>query len=329
MTEFYDGASDLIADTWGKDQFQLKRKPQLDTTRALAETGIGIHIAGHMHFNDTGRFKSKTGQYLFNIQAPSLAAYVPAYKIVSFEPGQAEVFNIETVIVENVPRFRELFAHYRKEWQYLSKIKNAKTNEAKNKDTRIWNPAILDSKNYREFTEWHLSELTRLRFLPREWPPALQQGLDKMNGLGFARLALAAQYPSLANALSTAGPMNTEQHSQLADINQRLSRYLREENLQDLALTRWNGRILGKDFYKIRNADQLALADIPASRLQHYQFIHRLFQSQRADGPPPAEAKVYQKFSNVFSVFDRFRHGLPSKNFSLNTRTGDIQANAD
>ena len=37
-----------------------------------------------MHFNDTGVRKYPDGSLLFNIQAPSMAAYVPAYKILNF-----------------------------------------------------------------------------------------------------------------------------------------------------------------------------------------------------------------------------------------------------
>ena len=41
---------------------------------------------------------------------------------------------------------------------------------------------MLDSKNYGEFADWHLVELTRKRFLPQQWPENLRKILDTVNG---------------------------------------------------------------------------------------------------------------------------------------------------
>jgi hypothetical protein len=56
-----------------------------------------------------------------------------------------------------VPRFSELFEHYQQEYAELSQ----------SKDKKIWNKENLDSQSYREFTNWHISELTWQRFLPQ------------------------------------------------------------------------------------------------------------------------------------------------------------------
>ncbi|MGR5541124.1 metallophosphoesterase, partial [Vibrio campbellii] len=54
MTDFYNGASEEIEDIFGEGNFQLGREPEDDTSKALAQTGLSIHVGGHMHFNDTG-----------------------------------------------------------------------------------------------------------------------------------------------------------------------------------------------------------------------------------------------------------------------------------
>ena len=120
MTDFYNGASEEIEDIFGEGNFQLKREPEDDTSKALAQTGLSIHVGGHMHFNDTGLKQYNIGgetYTLFNIQAPSLAGYIPAYKVLEIKPNsQVEV---ETVVIENVPRFNELFEHYAEEHDQL------------------------------------------------------------------------------------------------------------------------------------------------------------------------------------------------------------------
>ena len=96
-TDFYNGAGPTIERVWGEDEFQLVRLPTEETTNTIVNTGVGLHIAGHMHMNGAEVARdSATGKVLTNIQVPSLAAYVPAYKIVrTFE--DTEHVEIETV----------------------------------------------------------------------------------------------------------------------------------------------------------------------------------------------------------------------------------------
>ncbi|MCH5932456.1 metallophosphoesterase, partial [Salmonella enterica] len=80
MNEFFNGASDDIEALLGANKMQMVRRPAENTTRALADTGLKVHVGGHMHFNDTASRNYGGDKALFNIQAPSMAAYVPAYK---------------------------------------------------------------------------------------------------------------------------------------------------------------------------------------------------------------------------------------------------------
>ena len=152
MAEFFNGASDDIGRVLGAEAMQLARRPADATTGALARTGLRVHVGGHMHLNDIGIHRTPEGHTLFNIQAPSLAAYVPAYTLMTVE-GVNRV-EVETVRVTAVPRFDAFFDLYREE-------------RAASPDAR-WNPAILDAGDYRSFARQALTELVRLRLLDAE-----------------------------------------------------------------------------------------------------------------------------------------------------------------
>lgn len=177
MIEYNDGASKEISNLLGPTKWQLHRAPAEDVARAFADAGLQVHFGGHMHINDTGIRKYEDGKMLVNIQVPSLAAYIPAYKILTVKPGN--VFEIETVIVDKADRFNELFPLYEKEYEALRSAG----------DSRIWNKEILNTRSYREFTLFHLQELVRLRMIPSDWPKELTGQADKLNGEDFYRLS--------------------------------------------------------------------------------------------------------------------------------------------
>ena len=136
MTDFNDEAEQELTQLFGKTKVGLKRQPTGETSRALADTGLKLHIAGHMHINDTGKAVGKTGNTLFNVQVPTLAAYVPAYKLMTVH--SANQFEFETITVSSIARYNELFPHYEKEWQQLNRT-NPQT---------AWNHEMLDVKSY-------------------------------------------------------------------------------------------------------------------------------------------------------------------------------------
>ena len=70
----------------------------------MAATGIRLNIAGHLHFNDTGVRKYDNGDFLVNVQVPSLAAYVPGYKLLTVK--NKNLMEVETVEIRDVPRFK-------------------------------------------------------------------------------------------------------------------------------------------------------------------------------------------------------------------------------
>ncbi|MBB1433985.1 metallophosphoesterase [Pseudoalteromonas sp. SG43-6] len=167
MGEFYDGQTQSIKSLFGESAFQLAREPELNTRKLLAETGLKLHIGGHMHMNDTAIIETEHNT-LFNIQAPSIAAYRPAYKLVTLNNQLAKV---DTITIDDVPHFDTLFSAYQTEHDYLQK----------NAPAQVWDKRILTAKNYQSFSKQHLQALARWRFIPREWPADFRDKVQKMS----------------------------------------------------------------------------------------------------------------------------------------------------
>jgi 3',5'-cyclic AMP phosphodiesterase CpdA len=338
MVEFDNGAAQDIEALFGEGKLQLARAPSKDTSYALAKTGIGVHVGGHMHFNDTGVRRYPDGSVLVNIQAPSLAAYVPAYKILSIK-NRTEM-EVQTVILESVPRFNELFEHYQQEWDYLNASHSP----------HLWNKAILNAENYYAFTQWHITELTRLRFLPEEWPCDIRQMLFSLTGKEMLILSQSKGLPAWRDVLGEPLSVDPAQCApgstpRKLDITQRYSQEKRaawknaQQKAQVLAqraglkledFARWNGFDLAVDFYRLRNADELALRDISETRLKQY---HLLTGTLAATLPPVAQKineessidEVFRlRFGTLFRVIDKYLHGQPSRNFRVNLQSGEI-----
>ncbi|NML58423.1 metallophosphoesterase [Chryseobacterium sp. RJ-7-14] len=157
MIDFNDGATPELKSLLGEKKWQMERVPEEDVAKAFAEAGLQIHFAGHMHINDTG-IRNIDGSMLVNVQVPSLAAYIPAYKVLTIH--SSDRFEVQTEVLNDVPRFNELFPLYEKEYNVLAKDGNKK----------LWNKDILKSSSYHDFMLFHLKELVRLRMIPDEWP---------------------------------------------------------------------------------------------------------------------------------------------------------------
>ncbi len=339
MIEFDNGATDDLETIFGKGKFQLKRAPKEDTSYAMAKTGIRIHVGGHMHFNDTGVRHYPNGSLLFNIQAPSMAAYVPAYKILNFK--NTHEIDVQTIVIENVPRFDELFEHYRQEWDHLKNTNSP----------HLWNKDILKANNYYDVTNWHITELTRLRFIPKEWPCEIRQMLFSLNGKEMLILSQLDTQNPYSQVLTVPLSQNHEicaKNSAGETIN-ITDVYLKKDSdawkkARDKAATvakkagyqlndfaKWNGFDLAVDFYRLRNADELALQDIPAERLNQYRFLTGILLSSlpstadKINTDSSFENVFKLRFGSLFTVIDKYLHGNPSKDFYINIETGEIK----
>ncbi|MBC3766152.1 metallophosphoesterase [Neptunicella marina] len=319
MYEFYDGQSQAIAGLFGQNQFQLKRKPDSEVSRKLANTGIRLHVAGHMHFNDTGVAHGDDGQVLFNIQAPSIAAYVPAYKLLSFK--SADEVLVQTKVVDSVPRFNALFAFYQQEYSYRQ-----------HNGLPLWNKAILASQHYDEFANWHIRELTRQRFLPNEWPQTLRQLLLQLSGDKMLLLLTMQAQTSLQNLLENNNAL-TEllQSDDAQQASQQLADKLSQYQLTLADFSGWNGLDLAVDFYRVRNAGQLAKRNVSAKRFAQYRVLTELAAGIKSDQQSltmqtPVAQIFARQFAAMMAIFDGLANGYPDVDFELNLAKGTIQA---
>ena len=321
MQEFYDGASADIAQLMGEQKFQLSRNPSTNTSKMLADTGLKIHVAGHMHINDTGVYRGDNGKVLFNIQAPSLAAYIPAYKILSIKPEQQ--IDVETVVLNNVPRFDELFAHYRAEWNYLQAI------DAPD----IWDKDILQAKNYHQFTEWHLRELARLRFLPQDWPADIRELLLQLNG---AQLLTVSQLKNDISLTQIAAIINNQQQDEVLErewqqATKQAAAVAKKNGLSLNSFATWTGTDLSLDFYRLWSADQLALRDIDPQRFAHYKLLAQQFlltasAQQNTANHTNRPRNIYQeKLGKLIKILVQFSGDAPSDHFLLELKAGKIK----
>jgi 3',5'-cyclic AMP phosphodiesterase CpdA len=166
LVDFNDGVSESVRQMWGDRRFDLHRVPEAEVSEAFLQAGLCLHFAGHMHVNDTGIWEGKDGKHLYNIQVPSIATYVPAYKILTIESD--EVFRVETVTLDTVPGFDSLFPLYRAEYQ----------SDSLKGHSPVWNKEILSARTYGEFCDYQFRDLVRLRFIPRDLPESWRACLD-------------------------------------------------------------------------------------------------------------------------------------------------------
>ena len=336
--EFFNDASDDIEDIFGPGGFDLQRVPEEQVARVLADAGLRLHFGGHMHFNDTGLRHFDDDGFILNIQVPSLAAYVPAYKVLTV--GDSEQMEVETIALQDVKRFDELFEHYREEHAYLKE----------HDPERLWDENILNVKSYYEFTNQHISELTRLRFLPDHWPCDLREMLYSMNGrdmLVLSQLDTDITLETLKQAdAGSAGSDVCEfmaSNGGTAEIpaellpawnkaESRAAAMAQAAGFSLDAMTEWNGFDLATDFYRLRSAGEMAMGDIRCGHIPQYALLAKSLAEHSEPihlGEKSTEAPVVgdlfkTRFSTLFNIMGKFASGKPSRHFTVNMKTGDL-----
>lgn len=275
MLDYNDGASLELKNLLGENKWQLERVPTDKVAEVFAGAGLKLHFAGHMHINDTGVKKFENGKMLVNIQVPSLAAYLPGYKILTVK--SQDLFEVETVAIQNVPRFDELFPLYEKEFESL-KSKNSKD---------IWNKNILKTKNYHDFTLFHLKELVRLRFIPSDWPKDFIEKASQLSGKDLLKLSLG----------------NSE----------------KLEKISTKSFEKWNFEDALLNLYQLQSADELAKKDIPEKRLIQYQTLEQNFKNLETKDAFLIQLKTF------FAILEKLSSGDASDHFKIDFKKGEIE----
>jgi 3',5'-cyclic AMP phosphodiesterase CpdA len=274
MVDFNDDASPELKQLFGANKMQLQRVPDEEVAQQFADAGIQIHFGGHMHINDTGVRTSAKGNTLFNIQTPSLAAYMPAYKILTIHTNSD--LEVETVVIGKVNKFNSLFPFYEQEYAHLKEIKS--------KD--IWNNEILKAKDYEDFTNWHLKELVRLRFLPEDFPADFLKSIVNLSGKDLL----------LIN-----------------DDKTEIDSLLKSNSFTISDFESWTRFDMIFDFYRLKSADELAFSKIGKKRLKQYELI--CSQLKKANDP---------KLVLWAAIFLKTMNGEPSDHFKIDLKNNKI-----
>jgi 3',5'-cyclic AMP phosphodiesterase CpdA len=307
MIDFNDDASAEIKELLGPNKWQLNRVPVEEVAQTFADAGLKIHFGGHMHINDTGIRTTAKGNTLVNIQTPSLAAYIPAYKLLTIQKDN--LVDIQTIAIDKVKGYNELFDLYKMEYQFLE--------SQHTKD--IWNKAILETKNYHDFTDFHLKELVRLRFLSDDWPSVFK---DFFLHISASELLVLANIQSdkdfdfiLKNKESAA--------KEWAEAEQKTNKILAENNIKKQDLN-WTGYDFLVDFYRFRSADELALTDVGEKRAKQYKVLSQMFFENHKE--ETSKEKPLQNQLRLFLIiFNKFMHEVPADHFSVDLKTGKIK----
>lgn len=308
MIDFNDDASAEIKELLGPNKWQLNRVPVEEVAQVFADAGLKIHFGGHMHINDTGIRTTAKGNTLVNIQTPSLAAYIPAYKLLTIQKDN--LVDIQTITIDEVPRFNELFDLYKMEYKFLE------SQQAKD----IWNIDILKTKNYHDFTDFHLKELVRLRFLADDWPEAFKKFILNISGEDLLVLANIQSDKDFNYILSNKD--NFKKEWEEAEI--KTNKILADNNLKTKDFN-WTGYDLLVDFYRFRSADELALADVGEARAKQYKILSQLFFENHKDDS--SKDKPLQNQMCLFLIiFNKFMHEVPADHFSVDLKSGEIKS---
>jgi len=314
MVEFYDGASENIKNLLGERKMQLYRVPAEEVARVFADAGVKVHFGGHMHINDTGVRKTKSGNTLVNVQVPSLAAYPPAYKLLTLKNDN--LLEIKTIIIDSVPRFNELFDLYGQEYAFLNAAGA----------TGIWNDEILCAGDYKEYTDWHLNELVRLRFLAGDWPAEFKDYMLDLTGKELyilSHLDTTLAFSDFAN-----DPAGTGKNRHAESWQAALHKAEVEMNAAGGSLDsfeNWTGYDLIVDFYRLRSADKLAIKDIGAVRTEQYQLLLKSFLDNQGKQDFGNDS-LREDFFELSYIMKHFLNGAPAEHFSIDLQNGEVKS---
>lgn len=337
--DFYANQTEAMKAVFKSGAFQTARVPEAATTSALAATGLRLHVGGHMHFNGTNDYQDAQGNYLVNVQSPSLAVYGAAYKIVSFK--SADRAEVQTVALNEVARYKELFPHYEMEYNYLQ------SSTAAPDVAKRWNRAVLDTKSYGEFTRYYFGELSRLRFMDEYWPCEMKEAAMNLNlaqMLTLSQLQTAVSYAQLkevpnvlpltvactaaGTASGTPAPAN-QLAADWANAQTKARKLASDAGLDFDAMAKVTAYDFYGDFHRTVYAGELALRDMGETRVKQYKLLMSAFPATPAaivrigDKPSdqnPVHVPFQNQFRQVFAIFKGLGSGKPSDRFMVDLK---------
>lgn len=307
-----------------------RNQPTAETMREMAATGLRLHFGGHLHKNNTAVYTSEDA-FLVDVQIPSIAAYMPAFKVLTLHPNDSA--EIETITLDDVPGFDTFFDHYRVEHAHL----------AQSESPALWNARILESKNYRAYTQGHLMELTRRRYLPREWPKEIRESFGTMSGISLLTL-LAFNTDARMQDLDTVADSESRLITKLSDgesedirlgklitdwhaAEQVVIRELEKREIARESLSDINGLMIATDYYRLLGAGGSLAAEDIKPRVCFYNIARTLAKASSAlsiegiepnpEDLMPVGMRFKRQFIHLLHIIDKLSGGLPNDHFKI------------
>ncbi len=176
VTDFTCGMVQTVRGEWGEKSLQADRVPSDSVAWALADSGIELHFAGHMHLNRATDIVSPNGNRMHCEQVPSTAMYMPGYKILTLD---SDGHSVETVGIDSIGGMEELLP------MYMDEYRKAKYSG----EQLAWSLNDLYSMaDYNMFCDMHLRHLVDLRLAKRDLPDSLLAGLMRCDGRQLAHV---------------------------------------------------------------------------------------------------------------------------------------------
>ena len=337
--DFYANQTDAMKAVFKAGAFQTARVPDTATTAALAATGLRLHVGGHMHFNGTNDYTDTTGNYLANVQSPSLAVYGAAYKIITYK--DLDTVDVQTVPLTNVPRFNELFPWYQVENDYL------KGSSAAGDVAKRWDRAILDTRTYGDYTRYYFGELSRLRFMDEYWPCEMKEAAMALNAkqmlilsqlqtkVTLAQLKDAPNVVPLTAACAATGTASgtgvaaAQLATDWADATARADKLASAAGLKLDDFAKITAYEFYGDFHRTVYAGELALRDMGAERVSQYKVLMGAFPASPAtivrigdkvSDQNPVQVAFQNQFKQVFAIFKGLGSAKPSDHFTIDLK---------
>jgi 3',5'-cyclic AMP phosphodiesterase CpdA len=337
--DFYANQTDAMKAVFKSGAFQVTRMPAAATTAALAATGLPLHMGGHMHFNGTNDYKDAAGNYLVNVQSPSLAVFGAAYKIVSYQ--SKDRIDVQTVGLDSVARYNELFPLYQTEYDYLQ------GSVAAGDVAKRWNRGILDATSYGQFTRTYFGELSRLRFMSDYWPCEMKEAamsLDARQMLILSQLQTKVTLAQLKDnpsvlpitaacaakgTVADGGVAPSQLTADWAAATAKAEQVATAAGLKLDDFAKISAYEFYGDFHRTVYAGELALRDMGTQRVAQYKVLMSAFPASPAaiarigDQPSdqnPVHVLFQNQFKQVFAILKGLGSGKPSDRFTIDLK---------
>ncbi|PMH43249.1 hypothetical protein BCU68_04470 [Vibrio sp. 10N.286.49.B3] len=284
-TEYLNNSANDFYYVFNDGSYNNTRVPSHDTAEQVIATGVKLHFGGHIHVNDTAVHSNDNGDTLINIQAPSLAAYTPSYKVVTCH--SSSLFEVETKTLEHVNDFDALFPYYENE-----------------KSHREWVGAdvqwekMLEATDYRDFMFRHLDVLMHMR-LKAGWGADITQLFELQTPLYWLMMLSAFESNLTQSEVQQLLPAMTAEatNDEIITLMDSLGHKDEAEQALETIEAHISGFLLERKqmmqvgFEQIclatlyqRNGDELAFQDVDYQILVPIKIAMELFKHNDADG---------------------------------------------